>query len=261
MEYIELSQSEAIATIRLNRPAKMNAIMQDMANELQQTLKKVSKDESVRAVILTANGDGFCAGQDLKEAVEYGKDPDAKLSTIVRDTYNPVVKAITGMPKPVIAAVNGTAAGAGANLALACDIVLASSRAKFVQSFTGIALIPDTAGTWMLPRLIGMARAKYLALTAEEITPEYAEQIGMIHSVVDHAHLEEEVHKLARKFTTMPTKALAMTKKALNQSFENPLDKQLELEADLQEQAGLTEDFKEGINAFVEKRAPNFKGN
>lgn len=261
MEYIELSQSEAIAIIRLNRPAKMNAIMQDMANELQQALKKVSEDESVRAVILTANGDGFCAGQDLKEAVEYGKDPDAKLSTIVRNTYNPVVKAITGMPKPVIAAVNGTAAGAGANLALACDIVLASSRAKFVQSFTGIALIPDTAGTWMLPRLIGMARAKYLALTAEEITPEYAEQIGMIHSVVDHAHLEEETLKLARKFTSMPTQALALTKKALNQSFENPLDKQLELEADLQEQAGLTEDFKEGINAFVEKRAPNFKGN
>ncbi len=260
MQYIELTKEEAIAIIRLNRPAKMNAIFQEMAAELQNTLNELSENNEIRAVILTANGDGFCAGQDLKEAVEYGKDPDAKLSTIVRNTYNPIVKAITGMPKPVIAAVNGTAAGAGANLALACDVVLASSKAKFVQSFTGIALIPDTAGTWMLPRLVGLARAKYLALTAEEVTPEYAEKTGMIHSVVDHSYLESEALKMAKKFTSMPTQALAFTKKALNQSFENTLDDQLELEAELQEKAGLTEDFNEGINAFVEKREPRFTG-
>ena len=260
MEYIEFTQNDAIATIRLNRPRKMNAIMQDMASEFQQVLKQVAEDDQIRAVILTANGDGFCAGQDLKEAVEYGKDPDAKLSTIVRNTYNPIVTLITGMPKPVIAAVNGTAAGAGANLALACDIVLASTRASFVQSFTSIALIPDTAGTWMLPRLIGLARAKYLALTAEEVSPEKAEQIGMIHSVVDHRHLEEEAVKLAKKFTAMPTQALALTKKGLNQSFDHNLEDQLELEAQLQEEAGTTEDFHEGINAFVEKRQPEFSG-
>lgn len=250
---------EGVMKITLNRPEVLNSFHLEMARELHEALDQARAEKSVRAVLLTGAGRGFCAGQDLS-AVPMEGAGKLDLGMIVRQTYNPVILAIRKLDMPVICAVNGVAAGAGANLAIACDIVIAAEGASFIQSFSKIGLIPDTAGTFFLPRAIGLAMATALMMTGEKITAARAAELGMIYRVVPNDQLEAESVKLATTLAHMPTKGLALTKRALNASMTSNLETQLEVEEQLQREAGRTHDFDEGVAAFKEKRAPIFKG-
>jgi 2-(1,2-epoxy-1,2-dihydrophenyl)acetyl-CoA isomerase len=244
-------------SLTLNRPDRLNAFNEDMHGLLAAALAEAAEDEACRAVLLTGAGRGFCAGQDLGDRA--GGAP-RDLGATLEAFYNPLVRRIRGMAKPVVCAVNGVAAGAGANLALACDIVLAARSARFIQSFAKIGLVPDSGGTFFLPRLVGEARARALAMLAEPVSAEEAEAWGMIWRAVDDARLGEEAERLAAHLAAQPTQGLALTKAALNASPGNGLDAQLDLERDLQRAAGRTPDYAEGVAAFVEKRAPRFTG-
>lgn len=222
---------------------------------------KDAESNDIRCVVLKANGKAFCAGQDLSEVVEREKNEAGyELADTVRTTYNPVIRAIRNLEKPVVCAVQGTAAGAGANIAFACDITIASDQALFVQAFSKIGLIPDSGGTWFLPRLAGMARTNALYLLDEKLSAETAVEYGLIYKAVNAADLENEVHRIAKKLASMPTRGFGLFKQAVNQSMNNDLEQQLALEAKLQSEAGRTADYKEGVSAFLEKRKPEFKG-
>jgi 2-(1,2-epoxy-1,2-dihydrophenyl)acetyl-CoA isomerase len=257
--FIIVDIEAGVMRITLNRPDVLNSFNLQMAQELHQALDVARAEKAVRAVLLTGSGRGFCAGQDLS-AVRLEGAGKLDLGIIVRQTYNPVITAIRKLDMPVICAVNGVAAGAGANLAIACDIVIAAENASFIQSFTKIGLVPDTAGTFFLPRSIGLPMATALMMTGDKLTATRAAELGMIYKVVPQDQLADEAMKLAQSLAQMPTKALALTKRALNSSFANNLDAQLELEEQLQRDAGRTHDFMEGVAAFKGKRPPVFKG-
>jgi 2-(1,2-epoxy-1,2-dihydrophenyl)acetyl-CoA isomerase len=248
---------DGIAFITLNRPARMNALTMEMALELQQRLDECAAKKEVRAVYLTGAGRAFCAGQDLKGAVE---SQGRGLDKILTEGYNPIVTKIRYMPKPVVAAVNGVAAGAGASLALLCDVVVAAHSAAFVQAFSKIGLIPDSGGTYILPKLVGWQRASALALLGDLISAEQAENMGMIYKVYTDQEFQQASLAIAKKLADMPTIALGLIKQALNRSDGNTLESQLDLENELQQQALKTTDFKEGIDSFLNKRVPRFKG-
>ena len=255
-----LSETDSgVARLTLNRPDVLNSFNRQMAVELREAVDAAAGDSKIRAVLLTGNGRAFCAGQDLSEATpSAGKETD--LSEIVRNSYNPVIRAIRKIEKPVVCAVNGVAAGAGANLALACDIVLASSSATFIQSFAKVGLIPDSGGTFFLPRLVGLARATALTMLGEKISAQQALEFGMIYKVCEPDALMPAALDVARTLSEMPTRALGLTKRGFNESFSNGLDAQLDAEEKLQGLAGRTSDFREGIAAFLEKRKPDFTG-
>ncbi|MBG6219723.1 MULTISPECIES: 2-(1,2-epoxy-1,2-dihydrophenyl)acetyl-CoA isomerase PaaG [unclassified Janthinobacterium] len=251
---------QGIATLTLNRPDKLNSFTQAMHEEVRDAIAQVNADSCVRVFVLTGAGRGFCAGQDLSDrAVEPGAK-GVDLGESVEKNYAPLVLALKALPMPVICAVNGVAAGAGANLALACDIVIAGKSASFVEVFCKLGLIPDTGGTFFLPRLIGSARAMGLAMLGEKLTAEKAEDWGLIWKCVDDAQLAQETRKLAVHFSAAPTKGLAYTKQALALSGANTLPQQLALEARMMRELGNSDDYREGVAAFMEKRAPQFKG-
>lgn len=250
---------QGVATITLNRPDVLNSFRRSMAAGLIGALERVRDDDSLRAVVLTGAGRGFCAGQDLAEAMpKEGQMPD--LGDIVRDSYNPVIKAIRSLEKPVICAVNGVAAGAGANLAFACDILFASSTATFIQSFSRIGVIPDSGGTFILPRIVGLHRAAVMTMLAEKITAEQAREWGLVYMVTEPDSLLETAVGTARHLATQPTRALGLTKRGFNRSLGVDIGEQLDYEEKLQREAGLTTDYGEGVRAFLEKRAPVFTG-
>ncbi len=245
-----------VATITLNRPDKLNSFNRQMALETIDALEKVKEDTQVRAVLLTGAGRAFSAGQDLAEAIA----PGTKIEEIIITQYNPLIRSIRGLPKPVIAAVNGVAAGAGANIAYACDLTLAAESASFIQSFINIGLIPDSGGTYTLPRLVGMQRAFGQMILAPKLSAKEAEAMGMIWKAIPDADLLNEAQGLAARLATMPTKAIALTKEALDRSMSNDLHAQLEVENELQSKAGRSHDYNEGVKAFLEKRKPAYRG-
>ncbi|MEL0176043.1 MAG: enoyl-CoA hydratase-related protein [Cryomorphaceae bacterium] len=251
------SIADGVMTITFDRPDKFNSFNRELALGVQAALKQAADDAAIRCVVITGSGKAFCAGQDLSEAI----DPNGpELSTIVSEHYNPIIVAIRKLQKPVIAAVNGVAAGAGANIALACDIVVAHEKASFIQAFSKIGLIPDSGGTFTLPRLVGFQRASALMMTGDKVPANQALHMGMIYQVFTEDEYEGQVRSLALKMAQMPTKGLALTKAALNKAYTNDLQKQLNLEEALQVRASKTHDFNEGVQAFLEKRAPEFKG-
>jgi 2-(1,2-epoxy-1,2-dihydrophenyl)acetyl-CoA isomerase len=256
---IELKIENNVAWISLNRPDVFNSFNREMAFLLQETLDDCANDTNVRAIIITGNGKAFCAGQDLKEVTDPELNPDFR--KILEEHYNPIIQKIRTIEKPIVAAVNGVAAGAGANIALACDIVVASEQASFIQAFSKIGLIPDSAGTFFLPRLIGLQKATALMMLGDKVSAEEALNIGMIYKIYPTSFFQEEVMTLASTLAQMPTKAIGLTKRLLNNSMSNNLEQQLALESDLQIEASSSNDYKEGVTAFVEKRKPEFKGN
>lgn len=245
-----------VAIITLNRPEKLNSFDNSMGANLQAVLDHCLDNDEIRCVLLTGSGRGFCAGQDLEEAISGVSD----IEEHVENKYNPLVRKIRAMEKPVIAAVNGVAAGAGANLAYCCDIVVAAESAKFIQSFVNIGLIPDTGGTYFLPRLVGLHRASVMMMLGEKMTAQEAKEIGLAYKIFPDNELLEGALTLAKRMAQMPTRGIGLTKKALNYSLRNTLNEQLEVEKDLQGRAGRTADNTEGINAFLEKRKPVFRG-
>lgn len=249
-----------IFTITLNRPDKLNSFNFEMGSQMKEALMEAESDNKVRCVLLTGAGRAFCAGQDLAEATEVSNDPERDLSEIVYHTYLPIIKGIRELEKPVVCAVNGTAAGAGANIALACDIVIASEEAKFIQSFSQIGLIPDSGGTYILPRLIGLARATALTFLGEKVSAKEAVEMGMIWKSYSADEFMEEAKAIASKLAKMPTRGFGLTKRGFNAGFSNNLEEQMKLEAKLQAEAGETDDYNEGVQAFLEKRKPEFKG-
>ena len=251
------SDSNGVCTLTLNRPNVFNSFNQTMAFQLHAALDACAVDDNVRVVVIKGEGKAFCAGQDLAEVI----DPEGpEMKNIVGEHYNPIILKIRNLEKPVIAAVNGVAAGAGANIALACDITIAKKSAAFIQAFSKIGLIPDSGGTFFLPRLIGLQKAMALMFTGEKVGAEQAEKLNMIYKAVDDETFEEEVLKFAETLAIMPTRGLGLTKKAVNLGLFNNLEDQLAVEGVLQTEAGETEDFREGVNAFLEKRVAVFKG-
>lgn len=258
MEFVSLSKTDHLAEIALNRPEKYNCFNRQMALELQAALDDCRDDELIRAVYLTGIGKAFCSGQDLQEVTS---EDAPSFSTILSEHFNPIIIRLRELEKPVVCGVNGVAAGAGANIALACDLTVAAESASFIQAFCKIGLIPDSGGTFILPRLVGWQRAAGMMLLGDPVPAPEAERIGLIYKVFPDKTFAKEARALAERLAHMPTKALSMTKRALNYSmFNNELEKQLAIEEQLQSSAGLTEDYQEGVQAFLEKRKPVFKG-
>jgi len=257
MKTIEHHIEDQVCIIKLNRPKVFNSFNKEMAMQLQAILDDCEKNADVRAILLTGEGKAFCAGQDLQEIT----DPNGPaLSDIVSQHYNPIIERIRNIEKPIVCAVNGVAAGAGANIALACDITIAGESVAFIQAFSKIGLIPDSGGTFFLPRIIGMQKAAALMMLADKIMATEAEKMGMIYKVCADESLMEETLNVAKKLASLPTIGLGLTKRALNKSMTNDLTAQLALEDELQTAAGKTYDYNEGVAAFLEKRKPNFKG-
>ena len=257
---IEFAINKGVALLKLNRPDALNSFTAEMHAEVRAALTLAATDKVVRAVLLTGNGRGFCAGQDLNDRAVAPGEAMPDLGDSVEKYYNPLIRLLTTMEKPVICAVNGVAAGAGANIALACDIVIAARSASFIESFARLGLIPDSGGTWHLPRLVGMARAKGLALLGPKVSAEQALDWGMIWQVVDDAQLLSTALELAEQMATQPTRGFAFTKQAFAASAANTLDAQLDLEKELMRAAGRTHDYKEGVAAFLAKRTPVYRG-
>lgn len=255
-EKLLFKTSDGIASLTLNRPDKLNSFDRQMSLEAIDALDKCAQDSTIRAVLITGAGRAFSAGQDLAEAIA----PGTRIEDILTTQYNPIVRRIRELKKPVIAAVNGVAAGAGANIAFACDLTLAAESASFIQSFINIGLIPDSGGTFTLPRLVGMQRAFGQMVLAPKVSAKEAEAQGMIWMAVPDADLMNEASSLAQKLAVMPTKAIALTKEALNRSMTNSLSQQLDAENELQTIAGRSLDYNEGVKAFLEKRRPMYKG-
>lgn len=257
---IEFVIEDALARLTLNRPDKLNSFNAQMHEEVREAMKTVQRDDSIRCLLISGNGRGFCAGQDLSDR---NVTPDAEspdLGESLEQKYNPLIRSLVKLEKPVICAVNGVAAGAGANIALACDIVIAAESAKFIQSFCNIGLVPDSGGTWTLPRLAGRARALGMALLGERISARQAEEWGLIWKCVADEELASTAEQMARHLATQPTRGLGLIKRAMLASSDNSLDDQLDLERDLQRLAGRSEDYREGVSAFMNKREPEFKG-
>ncbi|HEN9517539.1 TPA: 2-(1,2-epoxy-1,2-dihydrophenyl)acetyl-CoA isomerase [Acinetobacter baumannii] len=262
MDYqnIIAEEKNGVGYLTFNRPKALNSFNIDMHREVAEVLNQWTKNPEVRCVVISGEGRGFCAGQDLGDRVV---DPNAEapdLGYSIETYYNPLIKTIVNMPKPVICAVNGVAAGAGANIALACDLVIAAKSANFVQAFCRLGLVPDSAGTWFLPRAVGHARAMGLALLGDKLPAETAKEWGMIWDVVEDAELKTKVTELAERLAKQPTFGLSLIKKAIHQSSNNTFDEQMLLERDLQRIAGRSEDYREGVQAFMNKCEPNFKG-
>ncbi|MBC8085234.1 MAG: enoyl-CoA hydratase/isomerase family protein [Hymenobacter sp.] len=256
-DHLIFSLDAGVATLRLNRPDVFNSINKPLALALQQRLRECQQDAAVRAVLLTGTGRAFCAGQDLAEIT----GPDSpEVAEIVEQLYNPIVVLIRELDKPVVAAVNGVAAGAGANVALACDVVVARESASFIQAFSRIGLVPDSGGTYFLPRLVGLQRASALMMTGDKVSAPEAAQMGMIYKSFADETFDAEVVALVVKLAALPTRGLAYTKQLLNATFHNNLEQQLRAEADYQYRAGHTADYGEGVAAFLEKRQPTFTG-
>ncbi|MFN0098622.1 MAG: enoyl-CoA hydratase [Gemmatimonadaceae bacterium] len=251
---------DGVLVLTLNRPEVLNSFNRPMALALQAELARAGSDPAVRAVLLTGSGRGFCAGQDLSEVLPQGDGPMPDISETVRASYNPIIKAIRHLEKPVICAVNGVAAGAGANLAFACDLTIAAEEATFVESFAKLGLIPDTSGTFFVPRLVGPQRATAMFFLAEKMHAAKAQEWGLIHDVVPHAQLHEVALHLAKQLATQATRGFGLTKRAMNASWTNDIDAQLEVEADCMQEAGRTADYEEGVRAFLEKRKPTYTG-
>jgi 2-(1,2-epoxy-1,2-dihydrophenyl)acetyl-CoA isomerase len=255
---IRFDITEGIARLTLNRPERLNSFNTEMHAEVRAALARVPQSQA-RVLVITGAGRGFCAGQDLNDrAVAPGQAVDLGESVELR--YNPLIRKLTSLPMPVIARVNGVAAGAGANIALACDIVIAAKSAKFIQSFAAIGLIPDSGGTWVLPHLVGQARALGLALTGEPLPAERAADWGLIWKAVDDDRLDAEVDTLAARFAAGPTKGLARIKKMIRESWSHDLDAELDRQRDAMRELGFGDDYREGVAAFMEKRAPKFTG-
>ncbi|MFB3077083.1 MAG: 2-(1,2-epoxy-1,2-dihydrophenyl)acetyl-CoA isomerase PaaG [Lysobacterales bacterium] len=257
---IEFNIDSGFATLTLNRPDRLNSFTTEMHEEVRTAMKIVHEDASIRCLLITANGRGFCAGQDLSDRAVSTEGGVPDLGESIEKYYNPLIESIMGLPKPVICAVNGVAAGAGASIALACDIVLAARSASFIQVFCKIGLVPDSGGTWNLPRAVSLARAKGLALLGDKLPAEQAEDWGLIWRCVDDDDLQFEARRLAAHFATQPTRGLGMIKKLLQESAANTLPEQLELEKNTQRMLGQSHDYREGVAAFLEKRSPEFKG-
>jgi 2-(1,2-epoxy-1,2-dihydrophenyl)acetyl-CoA isomerase len=257
---IDLRIAAGVATIALNRPDKLNSFNEQMHTELREALTSARDDEAVRCLLLTGRGRGFCAGQDLGDRAVGPDSAPPDLGATLDRNWNPLARALRTMPKPIVCAVNGVAAGAGASIALACDLVLAARGAKFVQAFCKIGLLPDSGGTWILPRLVGSARAAGLAMLGDALSAEQAAQWGLIWKCVDDNRLVEESEALARHLATQPTKGLAAIKHALLAAATNTFDEQLDLERDSQRELGRSTDYREGVSAFLAKRTPVFKG-
>lgn len=258
-QHILFSLEQGIARITLNRPDKLNSFNEAMHGELREALAK-TRDGKARVLLLTGAGRGFCSGQDLSDRNMSDGAAPVDLGHTIETLYTPLILSLRALEMPVICAVNGVAAGAGANIALACDIVLAARSASFIQAFCKLGLVPDAGGTWSLPRLVGNARAMGLAMLGDKLSAEQAEQWGLIWKCVDDAQLMAEADKLAQHFSTAPTKGLARTKQAIQASFQNSMAQQLDLERDYQRELGATADYREGVAAFMAKRAPQFKG-
>lgn len=254
---IKIENRGAVAILSLNRPEVFHSFNREMSYALLEALSTAEEDNNIRAIIITGSGKAFSAGQDLTEATAVD---GPTIENILNEHYNPLVRSIRSMNKPIIAAVNGIAAGAGANLALCCDIILASNQSSFIQAFSKIGLIPDTGGTFFLPRMIGFHRAMAYMMTAEKMSAQEAKDCGLVFKIFDDQNFLEECIGFATNLANMPTRALALTKKALNISFSNTMDQQLGVELLLQIEASQTHDFKEGIEAFLQKRKPNFIG-
>lgn len=259
-EHIQFDKYQGYAVLTLNRPQTLNSFTPAMHREVQRVVSQARADSAIRCLLITGAGRGFCAGQDLNDRSMRSGDRTPDLGLSVRKYYNPLIRSITTMKKPVICAVNGVAAGAGASIALACDIVLAARSASFVQAFCKIGLVPDSGGTWHLPRALGLPRAKGLALLGDRLSAEQAERWGMIWQCLDDDQLMPEALNLAEYFATQPTRGLAKIKKLLNASYEHSLNEALELEREAMGSLGTTNDYREGVAAFMAKREPQFTG-
>ncbi len=256
---IEFSRDGGVARVALNRPDKLNSFTRQMHAELRDAIGECERDDTIRAVILTGNGRAFCAGQDLADlSFEPGNMTD--LGALIHENFNPLIRRLQTLAKPVIGRVHGIAAGAGANLALACDLVLAGRSASFLQAFVNIGLVPDSGGTYFLPHRVGVARAMGLAMLGEKLSAEQAAQWGLIWRCVDDDKLDAEVAALAARLAGMPTRALAASKRAIHAALVSDLSAQLDLERQLQSDLGASHDYAEGVNAFLQKRTPKFEG-